>query len=572
MKKIKKLKQKDILSQIIEEIFEGEKMVIIEWVKGHEKLDWDKHNWISKLKLKGNDWADKEAKIATSKEPEVAPEHYDKYSLYSENTGKKVMWTELPDFCKIWHYKQREIRLENPTRSCFEHGSGAYMKRARRNRTLAFGTLKKVGSKQEAWYYYTLKYMMNNVHTRKWIVETGRKQDRNIRICNTIVQDHECPVCRLQGKKYIQTKEHLWSGECIGTKDLEVKWENIIRAKCELLHIDDMTISDIVEKIKIERDLVTKQEYSIENHGKAAALTGMWSNETIIEIRNKIMWDGWEAGKAMQTTMVLMQEMQKIAEEIAFRFQYNKDIFVQNIVDNEEKEYSEVKKVEDTNNSRILAVKFNKWKDGKVSGLDKDTWEYWAYIKDQAIIQKIPTKEIQIQIQKSLGKQKIKILSEIKKYREWKEVPVRLVEGVKKEKRREIKYKRKRDARSIEDIIIFLVNRYEQQPSILEIIADNKLHLRRAWTEDIEIIKEKKRTAIFLGEIEEIEIPNKKQKIIEKCYKATKEQTSFLGDIEEFEIPRKKQRRENTEEQSTEGGEHPPEGDRELSSLMPQGT
>ncbi|MCP4055362.1 MAG: hypothetical protein GY739_20440 [Mesoflavibacter sp.] len=273
--KIKTLKHKDILSQIIEEIVEGEKLVIIEWVKGHEILDWEKQNWISKLKLKGNDWADKEAKKATSKEPEVAPEHYDKYSLYAEDTGKKIMWTELPDFCRIWHNKQREIRLESPTNSCFEHGAGAYMKRARRNRTLAFKTLKKVGSKQETWYYYTLKYMMNNVHTRKWIIETGRKQGRAIKMCDTIVLNHECPVCKLQGKEYIQTKEHLWTGECTGTKDLEGKWENVIREKCETLHIGDMIISDIVEKIQVERDLVKKQEYSISNHGHAAALTGL---------------------------------------------------------------------------------------------------------------------------------------------------------------------------------------------------------------------------------------------------------------------------------------------------------
>ncbi len=54
----------------------------------------------------------------------------------------------------------------------------------------------------------------------------------------------------------------------------------------------------------------------------------MWSNDTIIEVRNLIMYDGWEAGKAMQMTMVLMQEIQKTVEEVAFRFQCNLDIFI----------------------------------------------------------------------------------------------------------------------------------------------------------------------------------------------------------------------------------------------------
>ncbi len=345
----------------------------------------------------------KRQKKATSKEPEVAPEHYDKYSLYAERTGKKVMWTELPDFCKIWHNKQRETRLESPTKDCFEHGAGAYMKRARANRTLAFSTLKKVGSKQESWYYYTLKYMMNNIHTRKWMLETGSKQERNIILCDTIANDQECPVCKLQDKKYIQTKEHIWSGECIGTKELESKWERIIREKCKTMHIEEIITTGIIEKIRKERELVETSEYTIGNHGKAATLTGMWSNDTIIEIRNILMWDGWEAGKAMHMTMVLMQDMQKIAEEIAFRFHYNVDIFIQNLTENEMEEYRKTVKIEDTNNSRFLAVKFNKWKDYKICGIDKDTWEYWAYVKDQAIEQRIPTKEVQKKKQKMVG-------------------------------------------------------------------------------------------------------------------------------------------------------------------------
>ncbi len=57
----------------------------------------------------------------------------------------------------------------------------------------------------------------------------------------------------------------------------------------------------------------------------------------------------------------------------------------------------------------------------------------------------MPTKEVQIQIQKMIGKQKLKMLKEIKRYKEWKEVPTSLVEEVKKERRREVKYKRKRN-------------------------------------------------------------------------------------------------------------------------------
>ncbi len=403
------------------------------------------------------------------------------------------MWTELPEFCRIWHDKQREDRLENPVKNCFEHGSGAYMKRSRMNRTLAFSTLKKIGKSQESWYYHTLKYMMNNITTRKWIIETGRKQERNINICNTVVDNHECPICNMTGSRYIQTKEHIWTGECEGTKDLAKKWVSSVEEICKQKNIKESTIIYIIEKIKTERDLVETQTYSINNHGKAAVLMGMWSNDTIIGIRNAMMYEGWETGKAMLMTMMLMQEVQKTAEEIAYRVHCNLDIFIQNLTEKEIEEYKKTNDKEDTNNSRILAVKFNKWKDSKICGLDRDTWEYWAYVKDQAIKQHIPTKEIEIQIQKSIGKQKVKMLREIKKYKEWNEVPVRLVEEVKRERRREIEYKKKRKTVDIEDIIVYLINKYEQQPSIMEIIANNKLYLKQAWEVGTEIIEEREK-------------------------------------------------------------------------------
>ncbi len=141
------------------------------------------------------------------------------------------------------------------------------------------------------------------------------------------------------------------------------------------------------------------------------------------------------------------------------------------------------------------------------------------------------------------------MLMEMKKYKEWKEVPVSLVDEVKKERRREIKYRKKRSAANIEDIIVFLISKHDLHPSIIEIIADNKLFLKTAWEEGTEIIEENstekrrkiekknnKREASFLGNIEEMEIPNKVRKVEISRYIATEEQTSFLGNIEEMEI------------------------------------
>ena len=43
------------------------------------------------------------------------------------------------------------------------------MNRARMDRTLAFKTLTKTAAKKEFWHYQAIKYMANNIYTRKWI-------------------------------------------------------------------------------------------------------------------------------------------------------------------------------------------------------------------------------------------------------------------------------------------------------------------------------------------------------------------------------------------------------------------
>jgi len=62
--KKRKRKGKEVAQEIIEAIQAKEMRVILEWVKGHEDVHMkeEEHNWIRKLKMKGNTWADEATK------------------------------------------------------------------------------------------------------------------------------------------------------------------------------------------------------------------------------------------------------------------------------------------------------------------------------------------------------------------------------------------------------------------------------------------------------------------------------------------------------------------------------
>ena len=269
------------------------------------------------------------------------------------------MWTELPDFCKKWQDIQRSKRLEKPTKECFKNGSGVYMNRARLNRTLAFKTMQQVTGKRENWYYHTIKYMMNNVFSRKWIVETGKKQKRNIRMLGIDIENEYCPLCKLYDNEKQQTKEHIWSGECIGTKDIVENWKLNVSNKCETYKIGRETIEDIIEVIKEERDSVQTQVYTLNNHGKSAALMGMWSNDTIVKVKNILVNQEWEPSRAMKMTLSLMQVMQVIGEDIAKRFQYNMEVFIDNLKIEEVEEFQKKIDIREIKSQRIQIVKSN---------------------------------------------------------------------------------------------------------------------------------------------------------------------------------------------------------------------
>ena len=65
------LQNKGLMGDIVNTIETKQLCMILEWVKGHETMSEERHNWISKLKQQGNDIADKAAQEAAEGEKEA---------------------------------------------------------------------------------------------------------------------------------------------------------------------------------------------------------------------------------------------------------------------------------------------------------------------------------------------------------------------------------------------------------------------------------------------------------------------------------------------------------------------
>ena len=55
---------KKLIGEIAEVVKERNLLLILEWVKGHEDMNEESHNWISRMKMQGNEWADEVAKMS----------------------------------------------------------------------------------------------------------------------------------------------------------------------------------------------------------------------------------------------------------------------------------------------------------------------------------------------------------------------------------------------------------------------------------------------------------------------------------------------------------------------------
>ncbi len=471
-KVVRNLKHKDILSHIIEETMEGKKMLVLEWVKGHETMLPEVHNWISIIKMQGNEWADLEAKKMAKEGTRDTTEidTYEKYQLVSYN-GMKIPWVDLAKVCQVDLTKQREQRLMSPVSDTFENGQGLYMWQSRKDRSLAFKTLGQSIGKREVWHYQALKYMSNRILTRAWIARMNIHRAKPLSVHHVIASDNSCPVCQLENRDYVQTKEHLWSGECLGTVDIVKEWKSDIHAQGVEMGLNTETIQEIIEIVEREVNKVNTQVHTLHNHGRAAVLMGMWSNDTIIGVKNTLVNLGWNPSKAMQVALKLMTTTQWIGLLVAHRLQYNYETFTSDITTQDISDMSA--KLENAKSAKVLGLKYGKWNMEHSLQILADGQEGKAYIMDQASIQGITVQEVKINISKAVGAKRAKITKELNMYRKWVNNPMEALEDINKFKGKEGKKNKKRK-RELDRMGLFEFAEYytKDKPALRNIIEE----------------------------------------------------------------------------------------------------
>jgi len=168
-KRKRKRKGKEIAQEIVQAVEGKELFVVLEWVKGHEDMHMEEvhHNWVSRLKMRGNCWADEAAKEVVDNENRLEKQgakYIEPWPLMDAPSGVRINWVNLPKLIKLNLAHQRALRLSMPSKQCFRYGQGKYMNESRKGRSLAFKGLPRLSKRNEKWHYMALIFMMD-----KWI-------------------------------------------------------------------------------------------------------------------------------------------------------------------------------------------------------------------------------------------------------------------------------------------------------------------------------------------------------------------------------------------------------------------
>ena len=100
------IRNKGIIIEMINLSKEKGIPVMIEWVKGHEEMAEENHNWISKMKQEGNEMADKAAKRATEEEKLAEDYPIDlEWIVTEKGSGQYVDWKAV---AKIYAEKKKK--------------------------------------------------------------------------------------------------------------------------------------------------------------------------------------------------------------------------------------------------------------------------------------------------------------------------------------------------------------------------------------------------------------------------------------------------------------------------------
>jgi len=252
------------------------------------------------------------------------------------------------------------------------------------------------------------------------------------RWCGQEIRNNYCPLCILaKGEKVVQTKEHILTGQCWGTKDLQIHMEEAFTREMEKGGWKEADIKMLQEIVCAEERDVSTTIHTLENHGKAAVLMGLWSNKTILKCREAISrMTGCGEDKAMQVTLSCMKIKQEFAQNMCERFRCNKEIWLRDIQQEERDIMTAIiTEGEDTDLIRNLTgrPRVIHLMDWKGRGSDEiallNTKEGRAAITDMALEMAKTEDEIRTLVKTYTGRNKRKWLGLIREEKRWIEDP-----------------------------------------------------------------------------------------------------------------------------------------------------
>ena len=282
--KSRKAQNKHLVGEILALAESKQLCVIIEWVKGHETMSEDTHNWISRMKMEGNELVDKEAKRAGEepREDEDFPME-SSITFRHEGSGIRVGTKGLIQWVKEYFTIRRRKRLADPadpTKSM--HGQGKYLWVANLNRSLVTKQLWK--GKQGMWKNreWIRKYMIEAVPTRQFKEQHPEAKKKHV--------NGWCPICALaEGKKVEQTKEHLYGGQCVLTNKIRKEGEEKVKQMLTRELGSEQEAQEVQKIWEKEEEKLTFTARCIEQHKLSPVLVGVWSNITVLGVRNWMM-------------------------------------------------------------------------------------------------------------------------------------------------------------------------------------------------------------------------------------------------------------------------------------------
>ena len=326
------IKNKGIIQEMIKLTREKGIPVMIEWVKGHETMAESEHNWISRMKQEGNEMADKIAKAATEEEELEEDFPIDLECILTDK--KSGQYVDLRALAKIYaekKKKERTVRLMKPADPrVSQYGQGRRSQKAKEGRTILFN----MAMKAEAEIHgLAMRYAINKIETRE---QTSRLTVQNERIkvrrAPKILAetDYCCPMCQVcELRNVIQTKEHLWGGHCVTTKEIGKKTKEKMTETMEKWKCTQETILRIMGCVEAEWTKATEEykDGDIEKHAAGMGLIGIWTNKTLQTI-TKVLTEQtrWPEELAMERSKDLAYINMYQAVEIEKIVKHNRKI------------------------------------------------------------------------------------------------------------------------------------------------------------------------------------------------------------------------------------------------------